>query len=274
MRYKIIIFVLLILGLSAANVSLAADKTLLMATTTSADNTGLLDYLAPKFKQVSGINLKWTATGTGKALKLGENCDVSVLLAHAPALEKKFVRVGYGIMRTTIMHNSFVLVGSKTDTAHIQGLSVIDAFKQIAKQHALFISRGDDSGTNKKELDIWRQAKIILPKKSVWYLQSGQGMLETLLIAAEKHAYTLTDEATYIKFAAKYQDKLPLVILIKGDKELINKYSVIVINPQHCRNTQYVNAKKFRDWMNLPATKNIIANYKLLGQRLFIPYDN
>lgn len=274
MKYKIIIFVLLIFGIAVANVSLAADRTLLMATTTSADNTGLLDYLAPKFQQASGINLKWTATGTGKALKLGENCDVSVLLVHSPIAEKKFVQAGYGVMRTTIMHNSFVLVGPKTDAAHAKGVSVVDAFKQIAKQHALFISRGDDSGTNKKELDIWRQAKIVLPEKSSWYLQSGQGMLATLLIAAEKHAYTLTDEATYIKFAAKYQGKLPLVILIKGDKELINKYSVIVINPQHCKNAQYVDAKQFRDWMSLSTTKNIIANYKLLGKRLFVPYDN
>lgn len=276
MNIKIIICILLLLvpQLLISGNCLAANKTLLMATTTSADNTGLLDYLAPKFNQASGIILKWTATGTGKALKLGQNCDVSVLLVHSPPAEQAFIQAGYGIMRTTIMHNAFIIVGPQKDSAHIRGLSAVAGFNQIAKQHALFISRGDDSGTNKKELQLWHQVNITPPQKSSWYLQSGQGMMATLRIAAAKQAYTLTDQATYIKFATQYKHKPPLITLLQDNKALINKYSVIIVNPKHCKNTQFRYAKKFLWWMNSAKTKQYINAYKLLNKKLFITYDN
>lgn len=171
--------------------SLASDKSLMMATTTSTDNTGLLEYLAPHFEKETGINLKWTATGTGKALKLGQNCDVDVLLVHAPSAEKVYIEKGYGKDRQEIMYNDFVIIGPEPDPAGIKGKSVSDALAAIKTHTALFISRGDDSGTNKKEKLLWKTAGIPLPDKEAWYIQTGQGMLATINMTQEKKGYTI-----------------------------------------------------------------------------------
>ncbi|WP_457755985.1 substrate-binding domain-containing protein, partial [Thermodesulfatator indicus] len=193
-------------------------KVLRMATTTSTDNTGLLDYLAPMFKKDTGIELQWIAVGTGKALRLGQNCDVDILLVHAPPAEKKFVAAGYGINRREVMYNDFVIVGPPEDPAGIKGLSVKKALKKIAAKKATFVSRGDDSGTNKKELALWKMAGIDPKKldKEPWYIQTGQGMLATLNVAAEKKGYTLTDRGTYIKLEYNHKGNPPLVILVEG----------------------------------------------------------
>jgi tungstate transport system substrate-binding protein len=250
---------------------LAADKSLMMATTTSTDDTGLLDYLAPRFTQATGIELKWTATGTGKALKLGENCDVDVLLVHAPSAEKKFVEDGFGLNRREIMFNDFVFVGPESDPAGIKGKGVDAALKAIRSKKAVFISRGDNSGTNKKELSLWKKIGGAIPEKENWYVQTGQGMLSTINVAAERKGYTLTDRGTYIKYEHDKGGNPPLKILVQGDALLKNQYSVIAINTQHCPKAQYDLAMQFSDWMASAEGQKLIKDYTLMGKQLFTP---
>ncbi|MGD8756029.1 MAG: substrate-binding domain-containing protein, partial [Desulfobacterales bacterium] len=232
--------------------SLANEKMLMMATTTSTDNTGLLDYLAPKFKEATGIELKWTATGTGKALKLGENCDVDILMVHAPPAEKKFVADGFGTDRREIMYNDFVIIGPASDAAGIKGKSIKDAFAMLKAKQAVFASRGDNSGTHKKELALWQAADLPVPEKESWYVQTGQGMLATINIAAERNGYTMTDRGTYIKYESNLQGNPPLKILVEGDAVLLNQYSVIAINPKHCAKANYDTAQQFIKWIAGP----------------------
>lgn len=249
----------------------AGPKTLMMATTTSTDNTGLLNYLAPRFKQDTGITLKWVAVGTGKALAIGQRCDADVLLVHAPKAEEKFVAKGYGVGRAQVMYNDFVLIGPKKDPALVEYSDIIPALQTIDHRQATFISRGDDSGTNKKELQLWKLAKIKLPKKSAWYLQSGQGMMQTIYMAEEKDAYTLTDRGTYIKYLANNRGYPLLKIMSQGDKLLRNQYSVILVNHQRCPNTNLKAAKIFKKWLLSPKIQRFIGKYRLRQQKLFIP---
>ncbi len=271
MRYpKILglICIVAILGLGGA--ALAADS-LMMATTTSTDNTGLLDYLAPYFEKETGIELKWTAVGTGKALELGKNCDVDVLMVHAPPAEKQYVADGYGVNRRQVMYNDFVIIGPPGDPAGIAGKDVTAAMKAIRSKKAVFASRGDDSGTNKKEISLWKAAGFDVPDKADWYVQTGQGMLATIRIAAERDGYTMTDRGTYIKYAHSLGGNPPLKILVEGDEVLLNQYSVIAINPKHCPDAQYDLAMKFSDWMAGDAAQKLIADFRLLEKQLFTP---
>lgn len=245
-------------------------KELMMATTTSTDNTGLLDYLAKDFKKDSDIELKWVATGTGKALKLGEACDVDVLLVHAKNLEEKFVKKGFGVKRIPVMYNDFVLVGPEKDRAKIRGKSICEALRGIAQSKVLFFSRGDESGTHKKELFLWKKCNLN-PEKAKWYRETGQGMLATLRIAGELGGYTLTDRGTYIKYSSNHDDNPPLKILVEGDKELFNQYSVIAVNPKACPKVRYELANEFIKWITSKKVQKKIANFKLLGKQLFIP---
>ena len=251
--------------------SSAEEKMLMMATTTSTDNTGLLDYLAPKFKEATGIELKWTATGTGKALKLGENCDVDILMVHAPPAEKKFVADGFGIDRREIMYNDFVIIGPASDPAGIKGKSIKDAFAMLKAKQAVFTSRGDNSGTHKKELSLWKAANLPVPEKESWYVQTGQGMLATINIAAERNGYTMTDRGTYIKYESNLKGNPPLKILVEGDPALLNQYSVIAVNPKHCSKVKYDTAKQFIKWITGPEAQQLIKDFKLLGKPLFTP---
>ena len=251
--------------------SFAEEKTLMMATTTSTDNTGLLDYLAPKFKEATGIELKWTATGTGKALKLGENCDVDILMVHAPSAEKQFVADGFGIDRREIMYNDFVIIGPESDPAGIKGKFIKDAFAMVKTKQAVFTSRGDNSGTHKKELSLWKAANLPVPEKENWYVQTGQGMLATINIAAERNGYTMTDRGTYIKYESNLKGNPPLKILVEGDAVLLNQYSVIAINPKHCAKANYDTAKQFIKWITGPEAQQLIKDFKLLGKPLFTP---
>ncbi|MFW6415300.1 MAG: substrate-binding domain-containing protein [Thermodesulfobacteriota bacterium] len=246
-------------------------RDLMMATTTSTDNTGLLDYLAPKFEQDTGIDLKWTAVGTGKALEIGRNCDVDVLLVHAPRVEKRYVKNGYGVDRTQIMYNDFVIIGPSEDPANIRGKSVNRALNAICRNNALFVSRGDDSGTNQKELSLWKNADIDLPDRAKWYMETGQGMLSTIRISAERNGYTMTDRGTYIKYSDSFEGDPPLDILVQGDSALFNQYSVLAINPERCDNVKYDLARKFIEWIASDKIQNTIADYKLLGRTLFTP---
>jgi tungstate transport system substrate-binding protein len=262
--------ILLIVAMSAPAVS-AEGQTLLMATTTSTDNTGLLDYLAPLFQKDTGIELKWTAQGTGKALKLGENCDADVLMVHAPPTEMKYVAAGYGIERREIMFNDFVIIGPPKDPAGIKGMSVAEALKAIVAKKAPFISRGDNSGTNKKELLLWKKSGIKIPEKENWYVQAGQGMLKTINVASEKDGYTLTDRGTFIKYEANHGGNPPLVILVEGDPGLRNQYSVMLVNPARCKNVKSDLARKFSDWICSAKGQKLIADFKLMGKQLFTP---
>jgi tungstate transport system substrate-binding protein len=263
-------FPLCIIIASAAH-GLAAERVVMLATTTSTDNTGLLDYLAPHFKKATGIELRWTATGTGKALKLGESCDVDVLLVHAPSAENKYIQDGFGINRREVMYNDFVIIGPSQDPAGIKGQSVNQALEAIRVKQAFFVSRGDNSGTHKKELSLWGTAGLTVPEKEKWYVQTGQGMLATINIAAERSGYTMTDRGTFIKYEDNLKGNPPLQILVEGDAELLNQYSVIAVNPRRCANVKHDLATSFSDWLSGQQAQTLIRDFKLLGKQLFIP---
>ena len=251
--------------------SMMAASELMMATTTSTDNTGLLDYLAPKFKSETGVTLKWVATGTGKALKMGENCDVDILFVHAPASEKKFVESGFGVDRALVIYNDFIIIGPKTDPAKVKGMTPSQALQTIKDKGASFYSRGDNSGTNKKELSLWKNANVDTKAASSWYVQTGQGMLVTINMAAEKNGYTMTDRGTWIKYMDQKKEANTLEVVVEGETSLFNQYSVITINQQKCPTVKPALAKQFSQWVVSPATQQVIADFKLLGQPLFIP---
>lgn len=266
----VLITVLMVLS-CALTVQANEKKELMMATTTSTDNTGLLDYLIPFFEQETGIALKWTATGTGKALKLGQNCDVDVLLVHAPPAEKAYITAGFGKDRREVMYNDFVIIGPKSDPAGLKGKNISQALSAIKASKAFFMSRGDDSGTNKKEKLLWKNAGIALPDKEQWYVQTGQGMLATIHIAQERNGYTMTDRATYIKYQEQQGGDAPLTVLVEGDDILLNQYSVLTLNPENCPDAKYDLALKFSDWMASESAQNKIGEFRLLGKKLFIP---
>lgn len=260
-----------ILALGIALPAFAGDS-LMMATTTSTANTGLLDELiVPQFQKDTGVELKFIAVGTGKALKMAENCDVDVVLVHAPGAEKKYVDAGVLIDRTQLMYNDFVIIGPGSDPAGIKGKKVVEAMKTIASRKAMFASRGDNSGTNKKEISLWKTAGLEVPDKASHYVQTGQGMIATINVAAEKGAYTMTDRGTYIKYANNHDGNPPMKVLVEGDKVLFNQYSALAVNPAKCKDVKYELAKKFIAWMASPEIQKAIGEFKLLGKVLFTP---
>lgn len=246
-------------------------RALMMATTTSTDNTGLLEYLVPEFTRDTGIEMKWVATGTGNALKLGENCDVDVLMVHAPAAEKQFVANGFGLDRKEIMYNDFVIIGPESDPAQLKGGSVSAALNKMVRTKAVFVSRGDNSGTHKKELFLWQSAELPIPEAESWYIQAGQGMLATINMAGEKNAYTMTDRGTYIKYEHTAKGNPKLKILVEGDDSLKNQYSVMAVNPDRCKNINYEAAVQFSDWIAGEKAQTMIRSFKLMDKTLFIP---
>jgi tungstate transport system substrate-binding protein len=252
-------------------VSLAKAETLMMATTTSTDNTGLLDELAPLFKKDTGIELKWTAVGTGKALKMGKNCDVDVLLVHAPETEKKYVAQGYGVDRREVMYNDFVIIGPAKDPAKVKGMTVTESLKTIARSASYFVSRGDNSGTNKKEISLWKGAGMAVPDKETWYVQTGQGMIKTIMVAEERGGYTMTDRGTHIKYEANKKGDPPLKIFVEGDLALFNQYSVLAVNPERCPTVKYNLVTRFADWITSPKVQKTIGSFALIGKKLFVP---
>lgn len=257
------------------NVPTPDNPELILSTTTSTQDSGLLDVLIPLFESETGYKVKVIAVGTGQALTMGENGDADVMLVHAPASEMEVVNKGAAMNRQLVMHNDFIIVGPENDPAGIKGLSAEEAFKKIADKNAIFISRGDDSGTNKKELDIWK-AIGISPGEN-WYQEVGQGMGATLDIASEKQGYTLTDRATYL---AK-KDTLSLVILSEGSPELLNVYHVMQVNPDYIAKSspdkaKMINvegAKAFVDFMISPDTQKVIGDFgkDKYGESLFSP---
>lgn len=251
--------------------SMAAGKVLMMATTTSTADTGLLDDLAPAFRQETGIELRFTATGTGKALEMGRSCNVDVLLVHDPEAEAKFVSDGFGINRTQLMYNDFIVVGPKTDPAGVQGMTVAKAMKALAAGRAPFVSRGDKSGTHALELRLWKETGVGVPEDREWYVEAGQGMMRTLAMCAEKGGYTLTDRGTWIKYQASLKEPGPLAIVVEKDRKLFNQYSSLTVAPARCPSARADLADAFTGWMASPATQKRIADFKLLGASLFTP---
>jgi tungstate transport system substrate-binding protein len=247
---------------------------LILATTTSTQDSGLLDVLIPLFEQQTGYKVKIVAVGTGQALQMGQDGNADVLLVHAPSSEKTYMDGGFGKERLLVMHNDFIIVGPSSDPAEIKGdVAAVDAFKKIATASAPFISRGDKSGTNTKELALWKSAALDpAGQKPAWYIESGQGMGSTLTIASEKNAYTLTDRATYLA----NKSNLQFDILVEKDATLLNVYHVITVNPDKWPKVNYEGAIAFAKWITLPATQDVIGKFGLdkYGQQLFVPDAN
>lgn len=251
--------------------ALADGAELRLATTTSTENSGLLDFLLPDFHAQSGCQTRVIAVGTGRALKLGENGDVDVLMVHSPPDERRFVQSRFGLRRLTFMRNDFVIVGPPSDPAGISGeKNVVSAFARIAAARAPFVSRGDESGTHKKEKAIWqgvRAARGDIHFAPEWHVSAGVGMGQALLLADQKRAYTLSDRGTFIAF----RDKTELVALVENDPPLDNPYSVIVLNPRAHPHINLRCALALEEWLAAPAAQEKIAAFRFHGERLFFP---
>jgi tungstate transport system substrate-binding protein len=245
------------------------QKNIILATTTSTQDSGLLDVLLPIFEKTTGYFVKTIAVGSGQAMAMGQKGEADVLLVHSPEAEKKFMADGYGVNRRLVMHNDYIIVGPKTDPAGINGSkSSVEAFRKIASANAVFMSRGDNSGTHAKEKAIWKAAGIN-PEGQKWYQQTGLGMGQTLNVAAEKKTYTLADRGTYLAL----KKNLGLDILVEGDAVLLNIYHVIEVNPAKWPKVHSGGAKAFADFMVSRQTQDIIREFGVekYGSPLFFP---
>ena len=261
-KITIVVFLAALFSLSSVN----AEEILRMSTTTSTESSGLLAVLNPPFEKKNKVKVDVIAVGSGKALKLGENGDVDIMFVHAPKAEEEFVAAGFGVDRTAVMHNDFVIVGPKSDPDGIKSAAnVEDALKKISIGKTAFISRGDDSGTHKKELELWK--KIGVAPAGEWYVSAGQGMGAVLRMADDKQAYTLSDRGTFIA----YQDKTQLAVLSEGGNALLNPYHIIAVNPKGHAHINYEMAKKYITYVTGSEGQTIIANFKKDGQQLFYP---
>ena len=274
-------------------ITIGADKLLTMSTTTSTENSGLLDVLLPQLEKDTGIQVKVIAKGTGAAIRDGMDGNVDIIFVHAKSREEKFVKDGYGAYRLGVMHNDFVIVGPDSDPAGIKGKrAAAEVLTVIGKSKARFISRGDDSGTHTKEQALWKATGLSLKtvtteiikkgkKRKVsfqhpvglgkWYLSIGQGMGKTLTYAEEKQAYTLVDRGTYLKYKFGRKQGLDLEILCEGDPELYNPYGIIPVNPKKYSHVKFKLADRFAKWLVSPKAQGIIARYKIQGQQAFFP---
>jgi tungstate transport system substrate-binding protein len=257
----------LFISLSCASLNASAEvERLKMATTTSTDNSGLLDVLNPVFEKTHNVKLDVISVGTGKAIRLGKNGDVDLILVHAPGAEKKFVNEGSGVEREPVMHNDFVIVGPVTDPANLKSAkNSIDAMSKLVDAKHVFVSRGDDSGTHKKEKILWSSAGA--EPTGDWYLSVGQGMGVVLRIADDKEAYTLTDRGTYLA----YKDKMKLRIVFENDSGLFNPYHVIMVNPEKHPHVKNDLARKYSKFIRSNEGQGLIRNFKVNGQVLFHP---
>ncbi len=246
-----------------------SDK-ILLATTTSTRDAGLLDSLLPLFEQRTRLHVKVIAVGSGQALEMGRRGDADVVLSHAPEAERTLTDSGYFVRRRLVMHNDFLVVGPSADAAGLRGLSdAVAAFKRIAEHQAPFVSRGDRSGTHQRELSLWKEAGITPAPPGGWYIESGQGMGATLQLAGEKGAYTLTDRATYLA----WRDKIRLVPMVEGDPELYNVYHVLELNPKNAPRINVQGGTALADFFVAPETQALIGRFGLsrFGQSLFVP---
>ena len=259
----------LMTGLTFPAFAAPAQKNLILATTTSTQDSGLLDVLIPIFEKKTGYFVKTIAVGSGQAMAMGQKGEADVLLVHSPDAEKKFMAAGNGVQRRLVMHNDFIIVGTPADPAAVKAAKTsVEAFKKIAQTNAVFMSRGDNSGTHAKEKTIWKAAAIN-PDGQKWYQQTGLGMGQTLSVAAEKKAYTLADRGTYLAL----KKNLGLDILNEGDAMLLNVYSVIEVNPAKFKKINADGGKAFANFMVARATQEIIGKFGVdkFGSPLFFP---
>lgn len=248
--------------------ALASPKAIILATTTSTQDSGLLDVLVPIFEKENGFKVKTISVGSGQAMKMGEKGEADVLLVHSPEAEKKFMADGFGVTRRLVMHNDFIILGPASDPAKIKGAKTAEAMKRIAQTNSLFVSRGDNSGTHAKEKGLWKAAAIN-PEGQKWYQQTGLGMGQTLNVAAEKKGYVLADRATYLSL----KKGLGLEILVEGDGKLLNIYHVIELNPAKSPKINITGGKAFADFMVAKKTQEIIGRFGVdtFGAPLFFP---
>jgi tungstate transport system substrate-binding protein len=267
MRGRVLWIVVAVL-LVWARPAFAQSSTVILSTTTSTQDSGLLDVLVPLFEKKTGLSVKTISVGTGQALALAARGEADVSLVHAPSLERKYVEEGKMLHRRLVMYNDFVIIGPGDDPAKIKGMSrATDALKRIAETGSRFVSRGDKSGTNLLELGLWKQAGI--EPRGAWYIESGQGMGQTLGIADDRRAYTISDRGTWLAF----QKRISLPILVEKDKPLLNIYSVMEVNPANGPRVNVAGGKAFADFMVAPETQAAIKTYGMarFGQPLFVP---
>jgi len=271
MTARSIVALWLVIGallVAPATPAAAQSSVVILSTTTSTQDSGLLDVLVPLFEKQTGLSVKTISVGTGQALALAARGEADVTLAHAPSVEKKYVEEGKMSNRRLVMYNDFVIIGPAEDPAKIKGLpKAVDALKRIAESQSRFVSRGDKSGTHVLEQALWKQAGI--EPKGAWYIESGQGMGQTLAIANDRRAYTLTDRGTYLAFAKR----VDLPILVEKDRPLLNIYSVMEVNPANGPRVNVAGGKAFAEFMLGPATQAVIRTFGVekYGQPLFVP---
>ena len=287
------VFALLIVMVAIPTMSTGQEKVLKMSTTTSTENSGLLNVLLPEFTKETGIEVKVFAKGTGASIRDGIDGNVDVIFVHDTAREEKFLGDGYGAYRLAVMHNDYIILGPKKDPAGIKGVkNAAQALDKIAKAKSPFVSRGDDSGTHGKEQELWKVTGMPLQtqttevvvdgqKKTLkfqypgglgeWYLSIGQGMGKTLTYAEEKQAYTLADRGTYIEYKYGRKQGLDLEILCEGDPLLFNPYGILPVSPKKYPHVKFEWADKFARWLVSPKGQALIANYKIQGQQAFFP---
>ncbi len=258
-----------VIAANAASSAQAQEKSIIVQSTTSTQNSGLFDHILPMFEKSSGIKVNVVAVGTGQAIKNAQNCDGDVLFVHAKPAEEKFVADGYGVDRSDVMYNDFVIVGPPSDPAGVGGSDdAAGSLKKIAEAKATFASRGDDSGTHKKELSLWKAAGVDVKAASgTWYRETGSGMGATLNAAVGMGAYTMSDRATWISFKNKGDYKIQVV----GDDAMFNQYGIIQVNPEKCTNVKAAEGKAFIDWVLSDAGQDAIKSYVVDGQQLFFP---
>jgi len=247
----------------------ASDKSIVVASTTSTQDSGLFGHILPLFKKKTGITVKVVAVGTGRALDTARRGDADIVFVHAKSAEEKFLSEGHGVKRYPVMYNDFVLIGPKSDPAGIKGMKdITPALKEIMAKNASFISRGDGSGTHIAELNLWKAAGVDIEKeKGPWYKEIGQGMGAALTNAAASEAYVLSDRGTWLWF----RNKSDLVIEVEGDNRLFNQYGVMLVNPAKHPNVQKEAGQAFIDWLTSPEGQKAIADYKINGEQLFYP---
>src|SRR5437867_3340711 len=257
----------LVVGAVAPLPGHAQRAPVILATTTSTQDSGLLDVLVPTFEKQTGYSVKTIAVGTGQSLALAGRGEADVTLCHAPSIEKKYVTDGKLLNRRLVMYNDFVIIGPAADPAHVKGMKAAEAMKAIATSSSRFVSRGDNSGTHILEKALWKLAGV--EPKGEWYIESGQGMGATLGIADDRNAYTITDRATFLAF----QKRVRLPIMVEGDRPLLNIYSVLEVNPANGPRVNTAGAKAFADFMVAPDTQRVIKTFGLekFGQPLFVP---
>ena len=287
------ILLLVVILFAVPVISNAGEKLLKMSTTTSTENSGLLDVLLPEFNADTGVRLKVFAKGTGAAIRDGMDGNVDLIFVHAKKREDKFVADGYGAYRLSVMHNDFVILGPTADSAGISGMrDGAKALRKIAAKGALFVSRGDDSGTHTKEQELWKATGVPLTTEAIemvkkgrkrtffsqypegpgqWYLSIGQGMGKTLAYAEQKQAYTLADRGTYLKYKFGRKEGLDLEVLCEGDPRLYNPYGVIPISPRKHPHVKFELADRFAKWLVAGKAQGLIARYKIEHQQVFFP---